>query len=104
MLSVRPSTLSQSTPPKARHPPSRPNPAPASANGYLIDQFTKSATNKRTDAYGGPIENRCRWVGLGAGLSGDGAGGGEGGSICWEPWTLARGPSITVQANNRYLH
>jgi N-ethylmaleimide reductase len=30
------------------------------ANGYLIDQFTKDGTNKRTDAYGGSIENRAR--------------------------------------------
>jgi N-ethylmaleimide reductase len=31
------------------------------ANGYLIDQFLKDATNKRTDKYGGSIENRCRF-------------------------------------------
>src|SRR5689334_4121894 len=30
------------------------------ANGYLLDQFAKDGTNKRTDAYGGPIENRAR--------------------------------------------
>ena len=30
------------------------------ANGYLIDQFLRDGTNKRTDAYGGPIENRVR--------------------------------------------
>jgi N-ethylmaleimide reductase len=30
------------------------------ANGYLIDQFLRSSTNKRTDAYGGPIGNRAR--------------------------------------------
>lgn len=30
------------------------------ANGYLIDQFLQSSTNKRTDNYGGSIENRCR--------------------------------------------
>ena len=28
------------------------------ANGYLIDQFLKDGTNKRTDAYGGSVENR----------------------------------------------
>lgn len=32
------------------------------ANGYLIDQFTKSSTNTRTDEYGGSIENRCRFA------------------------------------------
>jgi N-ethylmaleimide reductase len=30
------------------------------ANGYLIDQFLRDQTNKRTDRYGGDIENRCR--------------------------------------------
>ncbi|GHT84356.1 alkene reductase [Betaproteobacteria bacterium] len=30
------------------------------ANGYLIDQFLQDGTNTRTDAYGGPIENRAR--------------------------------------------
>lgn len=31
-----------------------------SANGYLLDQFLQDGTNKRTDQYGGPIENRAR--------------------------------------------
>jgi 2,4-dienoyl-CoA reductase-like NADH-dependent reductase (Old Yellow Enzyme family) len=30
------------------------------ANGYLLDQFLQDSTNVRTDAYGGPIENRAR--------------------------------------------
>ena len=30
------------------------------ANGYLLDQFLQSATNVRTDGYGGPVENRAR--------------------------------------------
>jgi 2,4-dienoyl-CoA reductase-like NADH-dependent reductase (Old Yellow Enzyme family) len=30
------------------------------ANGYLIDQFLQDTTNHRTDAYGGPVENRAR--------------------------------------------
>jgi N-ethylmaleimide reductase len=30
------------------------------ANGYLIDQFLKTGSNRRTDAYGGSIENRAR--------------------------------------------
>jgi len=29
-------------------------------NGYLLDQFLRSATNRRTDAYGGSKENRAR--------------------------------------------
>ena len=32
------------------------------ANGYLIDQFLRDGTNKRTDGYGGPIENRIRFL------------------------------------------
>ena len=32
------------------------------ANGYLVDQFLRSGTNLRTDAYGGPIENRVRFL------------------------------------------
>ena len=31
------------------------------ANGYLIDQFFKSGSNQRTDAYGGSVENRARF-------------------------------------------
>lgn len=31
-----------------------------SANGYLIDQFLRDGANKRTDSYGGSIENRAR--------------------------------------------
>jgi N-ethylmaleimide reductase len=30
------------------------------ANGYLQDQFLQDGSNRRTDAYGGPIENRAR--------------------------------------------
>ena len=30
------------------------------ANGYLLEQFAKDGTNKRTDAYGGSIENRAK--------------------------------------------
>ena len=30
------------------------------ANGYLLDQFLQSSTNRRTDDYGGSIENRAR--------------------------------------------
>lgn len=32
------------------------------ANGYLVDQFLRDGANKRTDAYGGSIENRCRFA------------------------------------------
>ncbi|KAI8078689.1 uncharacterized protein BX664DRAFT_380897 [Halteromyces radiatus] len=31
------------------------------ANGYLLDQFINTSSNKRTDQYGGSIENRARF-------------------------------------------
>ena len=30
------------------------------ANGYLLDQFLRDGTNRRTDSYGGTVENRIR--------------------------------------------
>lgn len=32
------------------------------ANGYLIDQFLRDGSNQRTDAYGGSMENRARFL------------------------------------------
>lgn len=32
------------------------------ANGYLIDQFLRDSSNKRTDEYGGSFENRARFL------------------------------------------
>ncbi|MGB3124637.1 MAG: alkene reductase [Pseudomonas sp.] len=32
------------------------------ANGYLPDQFLQDGTNHRDDAYGGPVENRARFM------------------------------------------
>ncbi|MCY1213230.1 N-ethylmaleimide reductase [compost metagenome] len=32
------------------------------AHGYLLDAFLRDGTNKRTDAYGGSIENRARFL------------------------------------------
>jgi len=32
------------------------------ANGYLPDQFLQDGSNRRTDEYGGSIENRCRFL------------------------------------------
>lgn len=31
------------------------------ANGYLLEQFLRDSTNKRTDQYGGSLENRARF-------------------------------------------
>jgi N-ethylmaleimide reductase len=32
------------------------------ANGYLLDQFLQDGSNQRTDAYGGSVENRSRFL------------------------------------------
>jgi len=32
------------------------------ANGYLLEQFIRPSSNQRSDHYGGPIENRARFV------------------------------------------
>jgi N-ethylmaleimide reductase len=32
------------------------------ANGYLVDQFLRDGSNHRTDAYGGSVENRARFL------------------------------------------
>lgn len=32
------------------------------ANGYLLDQFLQDGSNKRTDQYGGSLENRARFM------------------------------------------
>lgn len=32
------------------------------ANGYLVDQFLRSGSNRRTDPYGGPVKNRARFL------------------------------------------
>lgn len=32
------------------------------ANGYLLDQFLRDGTNKRSDNYGGSLENRTRFL------------------------------------------
>ena len=33
-----------------------------SANGYLLDEFLRDGTNKRTDIYGGSVANRARFL------------------------------------------
>ncbi len=32
------------------------------ANGYLVDQFLRDGVNRRTDAYGGSVAKRCRFL------------------------------------------
>ncbi|MEP7366257.1 MAG: alkene reductase [Acidobacteriota bacterium] len=73
------------------------------ANGYLPDQFLEDGTNRRTDQYGGVVENRARFLidvtraamgVLGAGrvgvrLSPGGNMGGIGDSQPWETFSYA---------------
>ncbi|TPX61785.1 hypothetical protein SpCBS45565_g07153 [Spizellomyces sp. 'palustris'] len=57
------------------------------ANGYLIDQFLQDGTNKRTDAYGGSIENRARFAIEAIEAAIEGAGGEAGRvGIRFAPW------------------
>ena len=34
----------------------------SAGNGYLLDQFLQDGNNRRTDSYGGSIENRTRFL------------------------------------------
>lgn len=86
------------------------------ANGYLLDQFLQSASNKRTDAYGGPKEQRFRLMrevveavvdvwgpeGVGLRLSPNGAFGGMGSEDNWETFSYVA--SELKRYNLAYLH
>jgi N-ethylmaleimide reductase len=58
------------------------------ANGYLLEQFLSPVSNKRTDNYGGSIENRCRFVLEVAGAVADAIGKGKTG-IRLSPYGVA---------------
>lgn len=60
------------------------------ANGYLIDQFTQSNTNHRSDEYGGSVENRARFV-LEVAIAVSEAIGGEKTGIRLSPWSHFQG-------------
>ena len=57
------------------------------ANSYLIDQFLRDSTNKRTDRYGGSVENRARFALEVAAAVTDAWGGGERVGIRLSPLT-----------------
>lgn len=75
------------------------------ANGYLIDEFLQSKTNRRTDQYGGSVENRYRFLKevveavtsvwpanrVGVRLSPNGAFNDMGSPDFWEQFTFAAG-------------
>lgn len=86
------------------------------ANGYLIDQFTQDTCNKRTDKWGGSIENRSRF-GTAVATAVVNAVGAERTGIRLSPWSTFQGmrmanpvPQFTHIINNlkplnlAYLH
>jgi N-ethylmaleimide reductase len=66
------------------------------ANGYLLQQFLSDKTNKRTDQYGGSIENRTRIV-----VEGD-TGGDRNPSGAFDLQKLRRAFNGLYMANNNY--
>ncbi|TID24319.1 NADH:flavin oxidoreductase/NADH oxidase family protein [Venturia nashicola] len=86
------------------------------ANGYLIDQFTQDTCNKRTDKWGGSVENRSRF-GTAVATAVVEAVGAERVGIRLSPWSTFQGmrmanpvPQFTHLINNlqplnlAYLH
>jgi N-ethylmaleimide reductase len=72
------------------------------AHGYLIDQFINDGTNKRTDQYGGTVENRCRLLNeavhalvgvMGAGCV----------AVRLSPTTIVNGKQNQMYVNSRYV-
>lgn len=56
------------------------------ANGYLIDQFLRDGSNRRTDGYGGSIANRCRFLREVVAAVVDGFGRGDRVAVRLSPW------------------
>lgn len=72
------------------------------ANGYLVDQFIQDTCNNRTDAYGGSVENRARFVlELLDGLCN--AVGESKVAIRFSPWTEFQGIVAAIQVVARIL-
>ncbi|KAL4926566.1 alkene reductase [Aspergillus undulatus] len=63
------------------------------ANGYLVDQFIQRAVNKRTDAWGGSVENRARFP-LSVIKAVVDAIGAERTAIRYSPWGLFQGMGV----------
>lgn len=63
------------------------------ANGYLVDQFTQETANKRTDKWGGSIENRSRF-GLEVAKAVVDAVGAERTAIRLSPWSHFQGMRV----------
>ncbi|MCM4161131.1 alkene reductase [Antarcticibacterium flavum] len=74
-----------------------------SANGYLADQFLNTATNKRTDEYGGTKENRCKFT-LEVIEKVTGAIGSEKVGIRLSPYSAFNGTEIFEGLEEQFLH
>lgn len=71
------------------------------ANGYLIEQFLRGSINDRSDDYGGPIANRCRFL-LEVMQAVAGAIGGGRTGLRLSPVTPSNGAGIDDQAQALY--
>lgn len=72
------------------------------ANGYLLEQFLSPDTNRRSDAYGGSVENRIRFVvevahDVAAAIGGDKTG------IRLSPYGMASGMGPYPEVQETYL-
>ncbi|KAL4804771.1 hypothetical protein BDV18DRAFT_142469 [Aspergillus unguis] len=63
------------------------------ANGYLVDQFIQKSVNKRTDKWGGSVENRARFA-LEVIQAVVGAVGAERTAIRFSPWSTFQGMGV----------
>jgi N-ethylmaleimide reductase len=73
------------------------------ANGYLIDQFLNTASNRRTDAWGGSIENRARFAVRVAQATAQAIGADRVG-IRISPYGVFNGMAADAQTDALYLH
>ncbi len=70
------------------------------ANGYLVDQFLQSNANSRTDAYGGSVRNRARFVLEVVGAVAEAIGADRVG-IRLSPWSTFQGECVERAAPSR---
>lgn len=66
------------------------------ANGYLVDQFIQKCVNKRTDAWGGSVENRARFP-LEVIKAVVDAVGAERTAIRYSPWSTFQGMGVDTK-------
>ena len=71
------------------------------ANGYLIDQFLNTASNQRTDEYGGSIQNRGRFT-LEVARAAAGAIGAERVGIRLSPYGVFNGMALFPEIEEQY--